>query len=302
MKFTTLVQQRTLMLAEGPLDEALRQYPSIEADPHLGYAPVIYTPAHTALLEALHDESWQVAHSCYRPMITLTNTRWANLERLKRSIYLDRDVNQDHVHFLKTLRAKSDTSASPIFIGGRMGPRADTHQLQEGLSRTAAERFHTYQIEALAHARPDFLVATHLSAFSEAHGIAYVMASVQLPYILSFAIHPMGTLLDGSPLRSAIDLIDATVQPAPLGYGVSGIAPSVMLKLLEGERLSLTRRLVQFHAHLSSPPPKDLSHPATAPHPFAVQMAAVRTRFGIPILGGGDGTKPWDLELMAWLT
>ena len=38
------------------------------------------------------------------------------------------------------------------------------------------------------------------------------------PYVLSFVVRPEGTLLDGTPLKSAIATIDAAVTPGPLAY------------------------------------------------------------------------------------
>lgn len=306
MKFAPSVQQRIPMLAEGSVYERLRRHTSIQFDPHLAHATLIYTPAYAHLLEAVHREYWNVARSHRLPLLALTDTWRANLERLKRSIYLDRDVNQDNVRFLKTLRSSYGNFGKQIFIGGDIGPRGDAYKANEALSRTAAERFHAYQIQALAEAEPDFLFAATLPAFSEAHGIAHVMAQSRLPYILSFVIRPSGTLLDGIPLRTAIELIDATVHPAPLGYSVNCVHPSVLAEALVAGQLAgtpLLGRLINFQANSSPLPPEELDN---APHlhesdpsHFAAEMAQLRSHFGIPILGGCCGTDTRHIEQMA---
>jgi homocysteine S-methyltransferase len=306
VKFAPLVQQRTPMLAEGSIYERLRRHASVQFDPHLAHATLIYTPAYATMLEAVHREYWNVARTHRLPMVALTDTWRANLERLKRSIYVDRDVNQDNVRFLKAIRANYGAFGKHIFIGGDIGPRGDAYKPQEALARTPAERFHTYQIEALAEAGPDFLFAATLPAFSEAHGIAHAMARTGLPYILSFVIRPTGTLLDGIPLRSAIELIDATVVPAPLGYSVNCVHPSVLADALVAGQIvgtPLLGRLINFQANTSALPPEQLDNSPHLheenPQTFAAQMAEVRTHFGIPILGGCCGTDTRHIARLA---
>ena len=308
MKFAPSVHQRIPMLAEGSVYERLRRHASIQFDPHLAHSTLIYTPAYAHLLEAVHREYWNVARTHRLPMVAFTDTWRTNLERLKRSIYLDRDVNQDNVRFLKHLRASYGAFGKQIFIGGMMGPRGDAYQPQQALSRTTAERFHTYQVEALSEAEPDFLFAATLPAFSEAHGIAHAMAQAGLPYILSFVIRPNGTLLDGVPLRNAIELIDATVQTAPLGYSVNCVHPSVLVEALGAGQIAgtpLLRRLVNFQANTSALPPEELDNSPHLheenPQRFAATMAEVGSHFGIPILGGCCGTDTRHIEQMARL-
>lgn len=306
MNFTTSIQNRIPMLAEGSVYEQLRRHRMIQFDPHLAHATLIYTPADAHVLETIHREYWNVAQTHHLPILATTDTWRANLERLKRSIYVDRDVNQDNVRFLQTLRNSYGAFSKQIFIGGTIGPRGDAYKPEETLSRTAAERFHVYQVAALAEANPDFLFAATLPAFSEAHGIAHVMAKAGLPYILSFVIRPAGTLLDGIPLRTAIELIDATVQPAPLGYSVNCVHPSVMAEALVAGQIAgtpLMGRILNFQANTSALPPEQLDH---APHlheadpkPFAQQMAQLRYHFGIPVLGGCCGTDTRHIEALA---
>jgi homocysteine S-methyltransferase len=306
VKFAQLVQHRTPMMAEGSIYERLRRHPAIQFDPYLAHATLIYTPTYARHLEAVHRDYWDVAHQHHLPIMAVTDTWRANLERLKRSIYIDRDVNQDNVRFLKTLRTRYGAFGKHIYIGGAIGPRGDAYQPKQALSRTAAEQFHVYQIAALAEAEPDFLFAATLPTFSEAHGIAHVMAKSGLPYILSFVVRPTGTLLDGIALRSAIELIDATVQPAPLGYGVNCVHPSVLAEALVAGQLAgtpLMARLVNFQANTSALPPAQLDNApellTADPAAFATQMAQVCRQFEIPIRGGCCGTDTRHMEQLA---
>ena len=129
------------------------------------------------------------------------------------------------------------------------------------MATEAAEQFHTFQVEALAEAKVDFLLASTLPACSEAQGMATAMARTGLPYVLSFVIRRDGTLLDGTPLSQAIAKIDDTSPKPPTGYGVNCVHPAVFragLAVLERDGPGLSRRIVSFQANTSARDPKEL--------------------------------------------
>ena len=81
-----------------------------------------------------------------------------------------------------------------------------------------AFHFHAWQAKKLAAAGLDLLLAATLPALSEATGLALALAATGKPYLISFVVRPQGTLLDGTPLKEAIAVIDAAATPAPLAY------------------------------------------------------------------------------------
>ncbi len=306
MSFTQRIQQRDTMLAEGAVYERMRRHPHIPFDPQIAHAALIYDPTAMHLLEQVHRDYIEIGNRYGIPMLVFTDTWRASLERLRHSIYVDRDVNRDNTHFLQQLRTTYGDYAASMYIGGMMGPRGDAYKPKSALSRTVAEQYHTYQAFALADAGVDFLFGATLPAFSEAHGMAHAMAQTGKPYILSFVIRPQGTLLDGTPLRAAMDIIDQTVTPAPLGYSINCVHPEVLsASLIAAEMVdtpTLTR-LVSFQANTSGLSPEQLDNSphlhSEDPTVYATQMAKVRRQFSIPVLGGCCGTDARHIAALA---
>jgi len=76
------------------------------------------------------------------------------------------------VYFLDALRKEYGSYAKKILIVGLVGCRGDAYQPGQALSQENALAFHQFQIQALARAGVDFLIASTLPALSEAMGIA----------------------------------------------------------------------------------------------------------------------------------
>ena len=210
MEFEQFILTVSFALSEGSLYERLRRNPAVEFDPYLFHATLIYDSVYALLLEQVHREYLDVGQRYHLPMFSLTDTWRANQERIRRSRFHEYKVNQDNARFMARLRDSYGPTASPIFIGGQIGPSGDAYTPEEALPSAEAEQFHTPQLEALAEGQVDFLYAATLPALSEAQGIATAMAKHGLPYILSFVIRRDGTLLDGTPLAQAIETIDDT--------------------------------------------------------------------------------------------
>jgi homocysteine S-methyltransferase len=304
--FETFLQNTELILAEGAIYERLRRHPSIEFDPHLAHATLIYDPASKETLTQVYREYLDIGQKHHLPMVVSTPTWRANREQLNHSEFKDYKVNQDNARFLSDIRASYGTTGQPIFIGGLMGPRGDAYRPEEALLEKEAISFHAYQIEALAQTNVDFLYATTLPAFSEASGLAAAMAKTNLPYILSFVIRGSGALLDGTPLYQAIEDIDATVSRPPTGYAVNCVHPTILLKGLVQEEIegrSLTERIVGFSANTSTKSPEELDGLAEldteSPDRLAELMGVVSRQYHIPILGGCCGTGTEHIECLA---
>ena len=306
MQFETFLQSTELILAEGAIYELLRRHPSIEFDPHLAHATLIYDPASAKILEQVYREYLDIGQRYDLPMVVSTPTWRANRERLNHSEFKGYKINQDNARFLADIRASYGAIQQPIFIGGLMGPRGDAYRPEEARSKKEAISFHTYQIEAFAETNVDFLYATTLPAFSEAAGIAAAMSKTNLPYILSFVIRGSGRLLDGTPLYQAIEDIDAMLARPPTGYAVNCVHPTILLEGLtqeEIERRSLIERIVAFAANTSAKSPEELDGleelDTEESDRFAELMGSVYEQYHIPIMGGCCGTGPDHIESLA---
>jgi len=306
MQFELFLQNRELMLAEGSIYERLRRHQSIEFDPYLAHATLIYNPVSAKILTRVYREYLDIGQKHHLPMSIYTPTWRANRERHNNSEFRDYQVNQDNVRFLLNIKTNYEATNHPIFIGGLIGPRGDAYRPEEALSKKDAISFHTYQIEAFAETNVDFLYATTLPAFSEAYGIAAAIAKTNFPYVLSFVIRKNGTLLDGTPLHQAIEEIDTALTRPPTGYAVNCVHPTILMEgLLQGEieKRSLMERIVSFGANTSKRSPEELDGleelDTEEPSRFAELMAAVYNQFHIPIMGGCCGTGTDHIECLA---
>lgn len=281
------------MLAEGAVYERLRRHPGITFHPSMRHGVLVYDDAGRAAAADVHGSYIEAARTAGLPLVMLSDTWRANGENIAASAFADRPVNQDNIAFLKALRR---ASGHEVFIGGQSGCRGDAYRPEEALDSDAAYRFHRPQMQALAEAVPDFLMASTLPALCEARGIARAQGETELPYILSFVLRPTGTLLDGTPWADAIQALDDAERP-PLGYAVNCVHPKVLvaaLSVLEADAPDLVSRLVLFQANTSPLSPEELAAATDLltedPHSLADQITALQTRYRIPVTGGCCGT------------
>lgn len=306
VQFEEILKDTVFALSEGSVYERLRRDPSIEFDPFLAHATLIYEPHSASVLERVHREYLDVGQRYGLPMFALTDTWRANQERINKSKFKGHMVNQDNARFLTKLRDSYSKAVQPILIGGQISPRGDAYLPEHAPPENEAAEFHTPQIEALAQTEVDFLFASTLPALSEARGIARAMAGTGLPYILSFVIRADGTLLDGNSMEYAIEMIDSTAPTPPTGYAINCVHPNVLqdaLLILENRNPSLINRLLSYQANTSPKRPEELDSlselESEDPEFLAELMINVHNRFHIKVMGGCCGTSTSHIECLA---
>jgi homocysteine S-methyltransferase len=306
MRFEEFVLTGDFAISEGSIYERLRRNPAVEFDPYLFHATLIYHPEYAMILEQVHQEYLDVGQRYDLPMFALTDTWRANQERILKSRFHDYKVNQDNADILTKLRAKYGPTATPIYIGGQIGPRGDAYAPEESLPPVVAEKFHQPQLEALVEGQVDFLYAATLPALSEAKGIAKAMAKLGLPYVLSFVIRKDGTLLDGTSLAHTIETLDGTTPKKPTGYAVNCVHPGFFrdgLAALENQNPAFTKRILSFQANSSAKDPKELDGldelETEKPEILAELMLDAFHQFQTPFFGGCCGTDTSHIECLA---
>ena len=240
------------------------------------------------------------------PLLSLAPTWRANPDRLAASAFAGRDLNGDAVRFLQEIRKASGDYGAKVYIGGLMGCRGDAYRPQEALSREAARAFHAVQAGALSGAGADYLMASTMPEIHEALGMAEALAFTGCPYLVSFIVRPSGHLLDGTPMDEAMSCLDDQVVPRPLGYLVNCVHSSALDAALcapAGRRAQATGRLLGLQANTSSKSPEELDGSqeleGEAPEAFASGMCALRSRFGLRVLGGCCGTDAGHIAALA---
>jgi homocysteine S-methyltransferase len=239
--------------------------------------------------------------------LLLSTPTWrASRERIAAAGLDGCDLNGDNTRFLAELRDSYGDYAQQVVICGLMSCRGDAYKPTEAMSAETATEFHSWQAQALAAAGVDLLLAATLPALSEAIGLAQAQAATGLPYLISFVARPSGTLLDGTPLKTAIASIDAAVSPRPLAYLINCTHASIFRSALIHEDNSspqVRQRIIGLLANTAALSPEDLNESSDlheeAPEVFANNLAALRDDLGMKILGGCCGTDDRHIECLA---
>ena len=159
------------------------------------------------------------------------------------------------------IRKSYGNFSEKIYIGGLTGCKGDAYKPEEALSENDAYHFHKEQMQILADAGVDFLLASTLPEINEAKGISKAMSETNKDYVISFVIRDNGKLLDGTLLNDAIKLVDDSVSTPPLFYLTNCIHPDVLHKSflnLKDENDILKNRLFGIQANASSKSPEEL--------------------------------------------
>jgi S-methylmethionine-dependent homocysteine/selenocysteine methylase len=294
-----LLQRNEFILAEAAVVEPLRRSGEVALHPRLLHAPLIYEPRGRQELEAIYRTYIEVAARGGLPILLGTPTWRANRERVEEA-GLPNSVNADAVAFMKDLGADRASGGPPVKIGGVIGCRNDCYRPEQGLSAGEAESFHQWQIDQLAEAGADFLIAETLPNAAEASGIARAMAKTGTPYFISFVIDRQGRVLGGADLLDAVHRVDDAAPDAPLGQMVNCAHPSFLRA--EEQPVELFDRLLGYLANASSLDHCELDGAellqADDVAEWGEQMLRFNRRHGVKILGGCCGTGVAHLEYL----
>ena len=294
-----LLDNHECIMAEAAIIERLRRNKEIELDRDLLHAPLIYSEVGSTALETLYREYINIAEASSFPMLICTPTWRANKERVDASS-VSQSVNADAAKLLKDFVEDGDYKI-PIKVGGLIACKNDCYLPEEALSQEDAKAFHFWQINQLANASVDFLIAVTLPSVKEAAGIALAMEGTGLPYIISFVIGVDGKILDGTSIQDAIEYIDSITMEHPLGYFINCSYPSFLKSSTQPEKLF--ERLIGIQANASS-----LSHAeldgsdelkCESVAEWGSLMVQLNKEFGIKVLGGCCGTDGEHLKYLA---
>ena len=305
-RFLQLSVDRAIVLTEGAIIERIRRSGPGLLDPHLLHASLVYRDDGRRMLADLHRQYLDIGRRYQLPMLAFTDTWRAGRERVEKSGMTGKDVNADCARFLKEVIAEYGAYADQVFQGGLIGCKGDAYKPEEALSEKEAASYHAWQVEALAAAGVDFLIAVTLPSLSEAAGIATAMARTGLPYVISFVLDRSGRVLDGTSLQRAISRIDAETSPAPLFYMANCCHPTFYaagMRGLEHEDAALLKRIIGLQANTSMRSADELEGldhlDPEDPAAFAASMIGLHREFGTRYLGGCCGTDDRHIEALA---
>lgn len=300
--FLTCYNTSPVILTEGAIGERLKREHNINIEGTVGFSDLLYDPVFRKAIKDIYLEYTSIAQKYGLPLMTTTNTRRANKERVALAGY-DERIIADNVNFHKEIRNETNTQ---MYIGGLLGCKGDAYKATEVLSPGEAFTFHSWQANLFAKAEVDFLFAAIMPALPEAIGMAKAMEATGLPYIISFMVKENGKLIDGTTIHDAIETIDHNTARQPLCYMVNCVHPK-NLKAALSQPFNRTK-LVQdrfrgIQANTAAMSPEDLDESATLITSDAVSLAedmiALCDIIDLKIFGGCCGTNNTHIEEIA---
>ena len=305
MRFEEALKNAPVILTEGAVIERINRQPGVELDPFIANAGLIYDEAGKKVMERIYRQYMDIGLKYQLPIIVSAPTWRASSERICKSAYKDyTNIVRDGVTFVSKIRQNYSDYADNIFVAGLMACRGDAYSPREALSAEEAKTYHQLQAQQLAEAGAEFILAATLPAVSEAIGMAAALSQCGLPYGLSFVIRSNGTVLDSTPIQTAIEAIDAAVDPRPLFYQINCVHPAVFREAIKNSE-SISDRLMGLQANTSAKSPEELDGleylETTEPKEFAESIVSLHTQFGLKILGGCCGTDHRHIEEIAKL-
>lgn len=306
LPFDVFLDRYDRILGEGAVIERLRRAGTFALDPQIVNAGFIYDAAPREALAVIYRQYLDIGRRYDLPLLVSTPTWRASRERITAAGCAHRDVNGDNFRFLDALRRETGDYAAKVAVAGLLSCRGDAYAPGDALATEAAHAFHRWQAGQLAAAGVDCLMGATLPALDEAVGLAAAMAATGTPYLVSFVLRPAGTLLDGTPLKTAVAAIDAQVTPKPLAFLANCTHASFFRSALchPTHSSNATRaRVAGLLANTAALEPEALDNHDTlvaeAPEAFGRSLAGLHRELGIKLLGGCCGTDDRHIAALA---
>jgi homocysteine S-methyltransferase len=183
--------------------------------PEFAAFPLVEQEAGRALLRKYYDGYADVARKAGKGLLLETPTWRANPDWAAKVGYdvaaLDR-VNQHAVEFIG-VQATTYSDLDTVLLVGAMGPRGDGYVAGDTPTPEEAAEYHVHQIRSLAAAGADLVSAMTITSPQEAMGVVAAARSVGIPVATGFTVETDGRLPDGTPLREAVEAVDAAGGP-----------------------------------------------------------------------------------------
>jgi homocysteine S-methyltransferase len=306
LSFLEFFERSQCILGEGAVIERLRRSSEFDLDPYIVNSAFIYDKDKSTALAGIYRQYLSIGRKYNLPLLLSTPTWRASRERIKKAGYETTDINGDNFRFLDGIRKSYGEYANRILICGLLSCRGDAYNHLEALTTNDAHEFHSWQADRLAQTGVDFLLAATLPALGEATGLAKALAATGKPYIISFVIRSEGTMLDSTPLKDAISIIDTDVEPRPLAYMANCTHASVFRSAIIHDTNSssiVRKRVAGLLANTAALKPEELDNRKEMveedPQIFGRSVANLHGEFGMKILGGCCGTDDRHIDSLA---
>jgi S-methylmethionine-dependent homocysteine/selenocysteine methylase len=303
VEFEAAVRGGASILTDGGIETRIMFETDVAMDPHVGVATPVGDPKGGPVLRGIYESYVEAAKLHGLPVIIGTPTFRASPNFVRQAGLggdeAVRKLNADAAAMHRDIKERS--AHGPVFVAGVMGPSGDAYTPEEALPAREAREYHRLQAGTLAVSGVDFLYAPTFPSVEEALGAVLATGETGKPCVVSFVLGRDGRVLDGTPLREAIERIDAGASP--LFYSISCVHHSVARRALRDAPELVTTRLLEFKANASAMSTGELvklDHlEGDDPETFAAGMWGLRENFGLRVLGGCCGTDDRHTRALA---
>ena len=213
---------------DGGLETTLIFHDGIEL-PAFAAFDLLKTPAGTARLREYYEQYVGLARNHGRGFILEAPTWRANRDWGRELGYDTQalaDANRQAIALMEQIRARCETSSTPIVISGNFGPRGDGYVAARKMSAAAAADYHGEQMQIFAQTAADMVAAFTMNYVDEAIGIVHAAKLENMPIAISFTLETDGRLPSGQSLRDAIIETDAATDMYPAYYMINCAHPT----------------------------------------------------------------------------
>ena len=302
MQLRDCLKTQQAILMEGALGERLRREAHLSFDEHVAMAGLVYDVRGNRALSGLWKEYIDIARENALPFLATTPTRRANRDRIGRSRFSERII-EDNVRFLQGIQRESGIEMA---VGALVGCRGDAYTAEGALDEQEAFSFHLWTAERFKKAGAEFLFAGIMPALPEAAGLAKAASAAGIPCILSFTVLRSGHLPDGTALSEAIRYIEDHTPTPPLCYMSNCVHPINLYAALSqpfNRTAEVRTRFQGIQANTSPLPYAELDGvrelQGADPKALAQDMLRLRQLADIRIWGGCCGTDGRHLSSIA---
>jgi S-methylmethionine-dependent homocysteine/selenocysteine methylase len=302
MNFEKCYNESRALLMEGAVAERIKHEFAIKINDKVALADLIYKKKSRQALTEIYTQYLHIAEKYHLPLIVTTPTRRANRIHVYEAGY-DEGIIYENVTFLRDIQKSAKTE---MYVGGLMGCKGDAYKATEVLTTNEAYNFHRWQADLFKKAHVDFLFAGIMPALSEAVGMAQVMESTEIPYIISFMIKKNGKLIDGTTINNAIKEIDSATKRKPICYMANCVHPRVLQEALlcsfnQTETVKQRFHGIQANTSVLSPEELDNSNELVTSDSIdlANDMMKLSNIINIKMYGGCCGTDNSHIEEIA---
>ena len=232
-----------MFLTDGGIETTLIFHDGFDL-PHFAAFDLLRDPKGRAALRRYYQRYTDIAR-CKQVGFILESATWrASPDWGLKLGYTADDLaaaNRDSIQVLAEMRARHETSQTPIVISGCVGPRGDGYDPGAVMSAAEAQAYHRHQISTFKDTEADMVTAITMTNINEAIGVTRAAAEAQMPVVISFTVETNGRLPSGDCLRAAIGAVDAVTDNPPAYYMINCAHPSHFQHELLGNELWLDR-------------------------------------------------------------